>query len=180
SLPASPGSLGFPPELERHPRYRVAALVGRGGMGTVYRAEHTLMGRPVALKVIDPRLLEHAGSLARFRQEVMAAARLSHPNIVIAYDAEQAGAHHFLVMEFVEGTNLADYLRTRGRLGAGEACAYVRQAALGLQHAFAKGMVHRDIKPHNLMLTPDGQVKVLDFGLARFVSEPLPEGDACN
>jgi hypothetical protein len=178
--PAAPGSPGFPPELERHPRYRVAALVGRGGMGTVYRAEHTLMGRPVALKVIDPHLLEHAGALARFRQEVMAAARLSHPNIVIAYDAEQAGAHHFLVMEFVEGTNLADYLRARGRLGSGEACAYVRQAALGLQHAFEKGMVHRDIKPHNLMLTPDGQVKVLDFGLARFVFEQLPEEDACN
>jgi hypothetical protein len=176
--PVPPGEPGFPPELEKHPRYRVAALVGRGGMGTVYRAEHTLMGRPVALKVIDPHLLEHAGALARFRQEVMAAARLSHPNIVIAYDAEQVGSHHVLVMEFVEGTNLADYLRARGRLGAGEACGYVRQAALGLQHAFERGMVHRDIKPHNLMLTPDGQVKVLDFGLARFLFEQAPDADA--
>jgi tRNA A-37 threonylcarbamoyl transferase component Bud32 len=173
-------SPGIPPELESHPRYRVAALVGRGGMGTVYRAEHTLMGRPVALKVIDPHLLEHPGALARFRQEVMAAARLSHPNIVIAYDADQAGSHHFLVMEFVEGTNLANYLQARGRLAAAEACAYVRQAALGLQHAFDKGMVHRDIKPHNLMLTPGGEIKVLDFGLARFVFEQFPDEDACN
>jgi hypothetical protein len=176
----APGSPAVPPELQSHPRYRVAALVGRGGMGTVYRAEHTLMGRPVALKVIDPHLLEHPGAVARFRQEVMAAARLSHPNIVIAYDAEQAGSHHFLVMEFVEGTNLADYLRTRGRLEPGEACAYVRQTALGLQHAFERGMVHRDIKPHNLMLTPSGEIKVLDFGLARFLFEQFPAEDPGN
>ena len=108
----------------------------------------------------------------RFRREVKSAARLaSHPNIVAAYDAEQAGETHMLVMEFIEGTDLARVVDRRGPLPVGEACEYVRQAALGLQHAFEDGMVHRDIKPQNLMRTTRGQIKILDFGLARFASE---------
>ena len=163
---------GFPQELNDHPRYRVVAALGAGGMGAVYRAEHRLMDRPVALKVIRGDLLGSAAMVERFRREVKAAARLaSHPNIVAAYDAEQAGETHMLVMEFVEGTDLAELVKRRGPLPVGEACEYARQAALGLQHAFEDGMVHRDIKPQNLMRTTRGQVKILDFGLARFASE---------
>ena len=163
---------GLPKELNDHPRYRVVAAFGAGGMGTVYRAEHRLMDRPVALKVIRGDLLGNEALVERFRREVKSAARLaSHPNIVAAYDAEQAGETHMLVMEFIEGTDLARVVDRRGPLPVGEACEYARQAALGLQHAFEDGMVHRDIKPQNLMRTTRGQVKILDFGLARFASE---------
>ena len=96
---------------------------------------------------------------------------LTHPNIVTAFDAEQAGDQHFLVMEFVDGTDLASVIKQRGPLPVSEACDCIRQAALGLQHAHEKGMVHRDIKPHNLMLSPNGQVRILDFGLAGFAAE---------
>ena len=130
------------------------------------------MNRTVALKVIRRDLLGNEAMVARFRREVKAAARLaSHPNIVAAYDAEQIGDMHMLVMEFIEGTDLARLVDRRGALPVGEACEYARQAAVGLQHAFEDGMVHRDIKPHNLMRTSRGQVKILDFGLARFASE---------
>ncbi len=165
------GPIGLPPELLNHPRYRVLALLGAGGMGAVYKAEHRLMERLVALKVMAARLLGNAAMVERFRREVKAAARLAHPNIVTAHDAEQAGDLHFLVMEYVEGTDLARVVAERGPLPVGEACDYVRQAAMGLQHAHEHGMIHRDIKPHNLMLTPQGTVKMLDFGLARLAGE---------
>jgi serine/threonine protein kinase len=170
------GQAGIPAALANHSRYHVVGLLGSGGMGAVYRAEHRMMQRPVALKVISQSLTNSAGAVERFRREVVAAARLSHPNIVHAYDAEQAGDLHFLAMELVEGVSLNQLLERRGQLSVADACAYMRQAALGLQHAFEKGMVHRDVKPHNLMLTPEGQVKILDFGLARFVSESPTAG----
>ena len=160
-----------PPELADHPRYRILALLGAGGMGVVFKAEHRLMERIVALKIIHKDLVARAESVERFRQEVKAAARLSHPNIVAAYDAEQAGDLHFLVMEYIEGTNLDQLVRTQGPLPVALACNIARQVALGLQHAHERGMVHRDIKPHNLVLTAAGQVKILDFGLARFCRE---------
>jgi len=162
-----------PFELADHPRYRVVRLLGQGGMGAVYLAEHRHMGRSVALKVINPDLLNRPGSLPRFQQEVRAAAKLDHPNIVAAYDADHASSLHFLVMEYVEGQNLADYLDEKGPLPVSLACDIIRQAALGLHHAHERGMVHRDIKPHNLMLTPSNQVKVLDFGLARFAADSI-------
>jgi Flp pilus assembly secretin CpaC/tetratricopeptide (TPR) repeat protein len=170
-----------PGELADHPRYRLIRLLGRGGMGAVYLAEHRHMARPVALKVINSEILNKRGSLRRFEQEVRTAAKLDHPNIVAAYDADQAGNLHFLVMEYVEGQNLADYLKEQCSMPVKQACGIIRQAARGLQHAHERGMVHRDIKPHNLMLTPSGQVKVLDFGLARFAAEPgseMNEGEA--
>lgn len=165
----------IPPELAGHPRYQVLKQLGAGGMGTVYQARHRLMERLVALKVVKPHLVDKPGAVDRFRREARAAAQLSHPNIVTAYDAETVGNAHFLVMEFVEGENLADLGARQGPLPAAQACDYVRQAALGLEHAHQRGTVHRDIKPQNLILTPQGQIKILDFGLARFLSESGPE-----
>src|SRR5262249_2520439 len=122
-------------------------------------------------KVICQKRINSPGAVERFRREAKAAAGLSHPNIVTAYDADQADDVHFLVMQFVEGKSLAQVVAESGPVPIPHACDYARQAALGLQHACDRGMVHRDIKPHNLMLTPQGQVKILDFGLARFVRE---------
>jgi WD40 repeat protein/serine/threonine protein kinase len=166
----------LPFELTSHPRYRVEKLLGAGGMGAVYRAYHRVLERPVALKVIKPGLMTKPGIVERFSREVKAAARLSHPNIVTAYDADQAGGTHLLVMEYVDGIDLGRLVQDGGSLPVERACAYVRQAALGLQHAFEQGLVHRDLKPHNLMLTPDGRVKILDFGLAVFTSEAASAG----
>ena len=161
--------------LENHPRYRMIELVGQGGMGKVYKAEHRLMNRSVAIKLINSQLIQNGQAVERFRREVQAAARLSHPNIVTAYDAEQAGGAHFLVMEFVKGVDLATIVGNRGPLPVIEACDFVRQAAEGLQHAHEQGMVHRDIKPHNLMLADTGQVRILDFGLAGIASEAVAD-----
>jgi tRNA A-37 threonylcarbamoyl transferase component Bud32 len=171
---AAPGALtvpvvpDLPPELVNHPRYRVLKLLGQGGMGAVYLAEHLVMGRRVALKTISTHFLANREAVARFHREVRAAAKLVHPNIVTAFDAEQAGNLHFLVMEYVDGASVADYARRKKPLPVDQACAIVSQAALGLQHAHEQGLIHRDVKPANLMLTRKGQVKVLDFGLAQF------------
>jgi hypothetical protein len=157
---------GVPDALVGHPRYRVLGLLGRGGMGVVYKAVQQHMDRVVALKVIHRPLLACPDFVERFRREVKAVARLRHPNIVLAHDADHAADLHFLVMEHVEGASLDRVVARRGPLPVAEACEYVRQAALGLQHAHEQGLVHRDVKPHNLLLTPQGQVKVVDFGLA--------------
>lgn len=161
----------IPAALLDHPRYRIVRMLGQGGMGVVYQAEHKLMERPVALKVITSRLVSSDLAVERFRQEVRAAAKLSHRNIVTAFDAEQAGDMHFLVMEYIDGISLSGLVSRRKQLPVLHACNYVMQAAQGLQHAFQKGMVHRDIKPHNLMRTKRGTIKILDFGLARFATE---------
>jgi serine/threonine protein kinase len=158
---------GIPPPLEDHPRYKILERIGEGGMGVVYKAEHRVMGRIVALKILTAGLSFNPAAMDRFRREVRLASRLNHPNIVTAYDADEAGDLHFLVMEFVDGVSLDKLVSKGGPLPVQIACEFVRQAALGLQHAFAKGMIHRDIKPHNLMLAQTGQVKILDFGLAR-------------
>jgi Leucine-rich repeat (LRR) protein len=169
----------IPPQLIDHPRYRVLGRISQGGMGAVYRAEHRHMERLVALKIIHPGLLRNPAAVPRFQQEMRAAARLRHANIVTAHDADQAGGLHFLVMEYVEGTSLAELVREHGPLPIADACSYARQAALGLQHAHEQGMVHRDIKPQNLMLQ-DGVIKILDFGLARLAqtAEGPPMGEA--
>jgi predicted Ser/Thr protein kinase len=177
------GETDIPREFYDHPRYRVQKLLGRGGMGVVFLAEHRMMERPVALKIIHRELLALPGAVERFRMEAKAAGRLHHPNIVTAFDADQAGEQHFLVMEYVEGMSLARFVEKKGPLPLERACAFVRQAAVGLQHAFEQGMVHRDLKPHNLMLTRKGQVKILDFGLARLadkVGETFPAMPAAS
>ena len=168
---AAAGKNSVPPELAEHTRYKILGLVGQGGMGAVYKAEHRLMERLVALKVISRSFTANPQAVERFRREVKAAAKLSHANIVTAHDAEQAGDLHFLVMEFVEGVSLDRLVAKQGVPTVPQACGLIRQAALGLQHAHEKGMVHRDIKPANLMVTRRGQIKILDFGLARLARE---------
>jgi len=160
-----------PPELANHPKFRIVRELGRGGMGVIYLAEHRGLEKLVALKVISPAVLDNPDALARFHAEVKAAGKLDHQNIARAHDADQAGDLHFIVMEYVEGLSLAQGVERKGPLPVAHACHYARQAALGLQHASEKGMVHRDVKPQNLMLAPKGVVKVLDFGLARLRSE---------
>jgi formylglycine-generating enzyme required for sulfatase activity/tRNA A-37 threonylcarbamoyl transferase component Bud32 len=160
--------------------YLLLDSLGEGGMGQVFKARHRLMDRIVALKVIRQERLGDADAVRRFLREIRAAAQLSHPNIVIAHDAAQVGQTHLLVMEFIEGTDLAKVVAERGPLPVVEACDYVRQAALGLQHAHERGLVHRDIKPSNLLVTPRagdagtkvGLVKILDMGLARLDRAP--------
>lgn len=171
--PARTVARDVPSELVDHPRYRVLGLIGSGGMGAVYKAQHRLMERLVALKVISPQFLQNEAAVERFHREFRSAARLSHPNIVTAYDAEQAGDLHFLVMEFVEGLSLDQLVAQRGPLPVPQACHLIRQTALGLAHIHERGMVHRDIKPQNLMVGRQGKLKILDCGLARLAAEPL-------
>jgi WD40 repeat protein/tRNA A-37 threonylcarbamoyl transferase component Bud32 len=155
--------------------YHLLEALGEGGMGQVFKARHPLMKRVVALKVIRAERLRNADALPRFLREIEAAAKLSHPNVVIAHDAAQVGNSAYFAMEYVAGTDLGKLVRQRGPLSVGEACNYVRQAALGLQHAHQHGLVHRDVKPANLLLTAEGGVvKVLDLGLAR-VRASAPE-----
>lgn len=176
--PSDPDEI--PPPLTEHPRYEVLGLIGKGGMGDVYKARHRKMERTVALKVINHGLVRKAKAVDRFHREVKAAAQLSHPNIVTAYDADQAGDFHFMVMEYVDGVDLSQKVKDRGALPIAEACDYIRQAAIGLQHAHECGMVHRDIKPHNLMVTSDGTVKILDFGLASLAPETLASAETAE
>ena len=162
----------IPKELINHPRYRILCQLGEGGMGTVYKAEHRIMDRAVALKVIQRKYVHNRDAVERFRNEVRMAAKLHHPNIVAAHDAEEANGIHFLVMEYVDGIALEKFVaKQRQLVPVPLACHIIRQAALGLQHAHQHGLVHRDIKPHNIMMTRKGQVKVLDFGLTRLSAE---------
>ncbi len=161
--------------------YVLLAHLGKGGMGEVYKARQERLGRVVAVKVIRGDFLSHPDSLPRFQREALAAARLQHPNIVTIHDCDQAGGRFFIVMELVDGTDLGRRIKEDGPLPVAVACDFIRQAALGLQHAHEHGLVHRDIKPSNLMVTRQGTpagsaglLKILDFGLARIASE-LPD-----
>ncbi len=162
--------------------YLLLDRLGHGGMAVVFKARHRLIDRLVALKVIRPELLKDKGAVARFRREVQAAALVSHPNIVLAYDADEVGGIHFIVMEYVDGITVANLVKAKGALPIRLACDYIRQAACGLAHVHEKGLVHRDIKPSNLMLTKAhgepsaGVVKILDLGLARLQVSDSTEG----
>jgi serine/threonine-protein kinase len=153
--------------------YVLLDLLGEGGMGAVYRARNWKLGSVVAVKVIRPERVSGSTALRRFQREIRAAAQLDHPNVVRAVDADEVAGTPMLVMEFVEGTDLAKIVAENGPLPPALACEYAAQVADGLQHAHERGLVHRDIKPHNLILTrkPDAAgrpvVKVFDFGLAR-------------
>ena len=149
--------------------YLLLSRIGEGGMGTVFKALHRRMQRVVAVKVIRKEIATR-DFIARFRREIQLLARLNHPHVVIAYDADQCPLGDFLVMEYVEGTDLGEILRRTGSLSIPEAVSAVRQAALALGYSHQRGIVHRDIKPANLLRDFSGCVKVVDLGLAR-VSE---------
>lgn len=148
-------------------RYVLLDEIGQGGMGTVYKALHQQMERIVALKILPREAVNSPDKVRRFHREVRAAARLHHPNIVTAFDAHEAKGYHFLVMEYVNGSDLSRTAR-RGQLSVVQVVDYMIQAARGLEHAHGMGIIHRDIKPGNLLLDEQGTVKILDMGLARF------------
>ena len=169
----------LPPDLADHPDYEIVRELGRGGMGVVYLAHNRLMGRDEVLKVVSKHLIERKGVLERFSREIRSAARLMHPNIVHAYSAFRSGESVVFAMEYVDGLDLAKLVKAKGPMSVAHACYFVHQSALGLQHAHEQGMVHRDIKPGNLMLARKGDksvVKVLDFGLAKATRESPVDG----
>ncbi|MCA8987520.1 MAG: serine/threonine protein kinase [Planctomycetaceae bacterium] len=156
-------------------RYKLMNLLGRGEMSAVYLAEHIAMQRRCAIKVLPANRVKDTSYLGRFQREARAVAALDHPNIVRAYDVDQqneGGAEiHFLVMEYVEGQSVEDRVTAKGPMAYTEIADIVRQAAEGLSHAHEAGLVHRDIKPGNLLVSKNGTVKLLDLGLARFFKE---------
>lgn len=186
------GSVAFPesrdlevpgdPALElpfRLGEYELLAKLGQGGMGAVYRARHIKLGKTVALKILTRDRVARPQAIARFEREMKAIGRLEHPNIVQALDAREIDGMHFLVMQCVEGKDVAQLADCCGPLGIADACEVIRQAAVGLQYAHERGLIHRDIKPSNLILTSAGQLKILDFGLA-LLGEDDGEGEGQN
>ncbi len=149
--------------------YKLLDLLGVGGMGWVYQAAHTETGQTVALKVLLEQFKHDRGMLARFQQEARATLRLNHPNIVRTHKLGSAGGSHYMIMDLIEGPSLLEVLLRKKRLPWGQACDFARQAALGLHHAHQAGLVHRDVKPQNLLIERTGCVKLLDFGLAMIV-----------
>jgi len=149
-------------------KYRILRLIGSGGMSTVYLAEHKLMHRQRAIKVLPKRKVNDSSYLARFHLEAQATAQLDHPNIVRCYDVDNEGDTHYIVMEFIEGKDLNTIVKQEGPLPLELACNYIAQAAEGLYHAHENGLIHRDVKPANLLVESKGIVKILDLGLALF------------
>ncbi len=174
SLPTidiSPATLfGVPPELAHHAQYEVMRELGRGGMGVVYLARNRMMDRLEVLKLMNKSVVDNPEAADRFLREIRSAAKLSHKNVVSAYHALRVGDLIVFTMEYVEGEDLTAVVKSKGPLPVIHACYYVQQTAQGLQHAFEKGMIHRDINPRNLILSVEGKkhtVKILDFGLAK-------------
>lgn len=151
--------------------YRIVSRIGSGGMGDVYLAEDTILGRKVALKFLPSEVASNPERLHRFRQEARTAASLNHPNIAHVYEIGQSGDSHFIAMEFVDGSTLSRYLATN-RPELADILKIFESVAEGLAKAHASGILHRDLKPDNIMVTHDGLVKVLDFGLAKLISKP--------
>lgn len=152
-------------------RYRLEAKLGSGGMSTVYLARDTTLDRPVAVKVMHREMSEQADQLERFRQEARAVAKLSHPNVVAVIDAGEDGGHPYIVFEYVEGETLKQRINRIGALDPQEALAYAIEIARGLGVAHARSMVHRDIKPQNVLIDAEGRAKLTDFGISRQLEE---------
>lgn len=153
--------------------YRILEKLGEGGMGVVYMAEDTKLRRPVALKFLSPNLLVNEDDRRRFVHEAQASAALSHPNIATVFEIDESEAKAFIALEYIEGQSLAEKI-TSGPLKLDDALSIAIQTCEGLQAAHEKGIVHRDIKSQNIMVTTKGQVKILDFGLAKLV-EPMDQ-----
>ncbi len=159
-------------ELRHHPRYRFIRLLAEGGMGAVYLAEHRIIRNLVAIKTIKPDRSDDRDLIERFLQEARTAGQLSHSNIARILDAERVGETIFLAIEYVPGETLAELVIRKGPLSIQQACHYVRQIAVGLEYASWRGVVHRDIKPQNIMVVSQrGGIKILDFGLGRFTNK---------
>ena len=154
-------------ELSFGRRYRVIERIGSGGMAEVFKAVDEVLGRTVAVKVLHPRYATEPNFVARFRQEAQAAANLSHPNIVNIYDWGRDGDTYYIVMEYVKGTDLKTMVDDSGPIDPVRAAEYGAQVCAALAVAHGYDVIHRDIKPHNIVITPDGTVKVMDFGIAR-------------
>lgn len=150
--------------------YVILDELGQGGMGAVLKARHTHLERTVAIKVLEPQFGQTPKALARFRREVKATSRLQHPNIVVAHDAGETDGKHYLVMEYIEGTNLRELVEEIGPLSAGQAVHCVLEAARGLEYAHVHGVVHRDVNPSNIVLDSNGVIRILDMGIARVES----------
>ena len=148
-------------------RYKVIEKIGVGGMADVYRGYDELLGRTVAIKILHANFASDEGFVGRFKREAQNAGRLSHPNIVNMYDVGYDQGYHYIVMEYVEGQTLKEYIQERGKLSVDEAIKFAVAIAEGLEHAHAMGIVHCDIKPHNMLITKSGRLKVTDFGIAR-------------
>ncbi len=171
-----------PPDLTGHSigGYRLDALLGAGGMGEVYRSHDAKLGRDVAIKILPRAFTSHPNRLARFEREARMLAALNHPNICAIYGFEEADGVRFLILELVEGGTLAQTLALHqkgGGLPLGQVLGIARQIAEALEVAHDKGIIHRDLKPANIKITPDGAVKVLDFGLAKTVGGDGPSSD---
>ncbi|QVL32680.1 serine/threonine protein kinase [Telmatocola sphagniphila] len=167
----------LPPALLQQSKYTFLKKLGGGGMGVVWLAEHKLMKRKVAVKLIPPELIGNPAIRDRFLQEVISAGALEHPNVVRAYSAEKFGEYMLFEMEFVDGRDLGEIVKNKGPLSVPQSMNFIRQAAQALQYGMSKSLVHRDIKPGNLMLTRGGTLKVADFGLAKFNRENDRGGD---
>jgi serine/threonine-protein kinase len=150
--------------------YRITEKLGQGGMGEVYRAEDTILGRQVAIKVLPDEFAHDAERLARFECEAKLLASLNHPNIAAIHGLEEHEGKRFFVLELVEGQTLAERLK-KGRIPLDETLDICRQITEGLEAAHEKGIIHRDLKPANVKVTPEGKVKILDFGLAKVFYE---------
>jgi len=156
--------------------YEIGALLGTGGMGEVYRARDTKLKREVAVKVLPEIFATDGARKLRFEREAKLLASLNHPNIAHLYGLEDAGAVHALVMELVDGATLAERI-AQGPMALEEAVVLAKQIADGLEYAHERGIIHRDLKPANIKVTPDGQAKILDFGLAKALAGDSAEGD---
>src|SRR6202051_1896873 len=153
--------------------YEIAAAIGAGGMGEVYQAHDTKLGRDVAIKVLPEAFAHDPEKLSRFQREAKLLASLNHPNIATIHGLEDSNGTSYLVMELVPGENLAERVRRDGAVPIEEALTIAKQIAEALEAAHEKGIIHRDLKPANVKMTPEGQVKVLDFGLAKaFEGDP--------
>ena len=161
-------------------KYRLLGHLGKGGMSQVYLAEHSVMERLVAVKVLPSRYVENPNYLDRFKREARAVAALDHPNIVRAYDIDQDGKTHYIVMEYVDGRDLQRIVSEDGTLNADDAADYIAQAALGLQHAHEAGLVHRDVKPANCLVDNRRTLRLLDMGLAKFSKDSHPSLSAIH
>jgi serine/threonine-protein kinase len=161
----------FPPGTLLGQRYRVVSLLGRGGMGEVYRANDLLLGQAVALKFLPVQWTSDENRLARFRNEVRIARQVSHPNVCRVYDIGEVEGSTYLSMEYVDGEERASLLRRIGRLPQDKALEIARQLCAGLAAAHDKGVLHRDLKPGNIMLDGQGQLRITDFSLAGVAGE---------